>query len=170
MREVQLFEMNLFEQSNIVKQMYRLLHENMQMVLKEQIEFGVKGYDLWVYYNKVAIEKCKRKTVVVIDKGVLCGFFQYAFVDSEICSWDELQIDKSYRGDGRTILLLIREFFRDNEYKNIKTIRVRVNSNNAICLNLIKRCDFSLSEEVPRGAWYELDRASLEKKFVKYIN
>lgn len=166
MKTVQSFDADIFEQNELLDDMCRLITANMTELLGEsQIPYQTSKA-MWLDYYGQAVRTYARKTVVVRDGNVLCGFFLYSKTNG--CYWDELQIATPYRRDGITIRLLLREFFRDPDYKDCDTIYAKVNAVNENCARLAARVGFVEAYAARRGTVYKANRAVLEKlKFLK---
>jgi hypothetical protein len=158
------YKAELLERPDLIDFMYRIISTNMAAVMGDELIRGENVRTVW-YENNIAGIARKRdwKTVIALDGGRPCGYFQYGGNGGNEVFWSEMEIDASNMGDKKTFLTLVRHFLNDEEFKAYKYIRGYINGKNIKSQLVFTALGMKKCEETARGARYIADRADIER-------
>lgn len=104
--------------NNYVKDMFNIIKENQNGTDED--------YEVWKENN---IDNWKYKMILCIYNNRVIGYLEY-YEEKDYYYWCEVQIDKNYQGDKKTLVGLYNEFININNEK--KSIRGRINNDHSV--------------------------------------
>lgn len=127
-------------EEKIAKQMFSIISDNMEIILKTDEK---SLYKTW-YDN--CIDNTKMKTIVLLDKDEVTGYIQYLNENSGVFL-SEIQIRNQNQGDGKTFRELMRLFFNKANIIDSTIIQCKINPQNNKSINVFKHIGFIKKEK-----------------------
>lgn len=143
-----------------VYKVFYLAHEVMTALIPSTNTIE-DDYRIWFK----AFHELRTNTIYILlkYKEDLKGYIAYSIIEKTIII-EDLIVSPNYQGDGKTVAVLLYEFFKHLN-DDIELIRVYTNKRNLRMQKLLSKIGFTIDRITDRGIKYSIPKKILRDKF-----